>query len=537
MKKTLAMLLSLLMLGSLLTGCGKTGNDPGSSESPAQESETSETVRTDVNTSLWTDVTTLDPQMSASAYDMAIIYQIYDSLFAPTNGDYNDLTYCLCDSYEVDEASMVYTFHIRQGVLFHNGDTLTVDDVVFSLERMRNSPATASRVSFVTEVEKVDEENVRVTCAYPSPRLPALLSTASMTIVNKALIEQYGDSAPETVVGTGAYKLESWKPGEGIVLTAFEEGWRGVPKIETINYNLISDSNASRIAFQTGALDFYYAASWADVEEFRDNEDYNTFQYSMSTTDNLVFNTSRTDSWISNEQFRIACAYAINRADVAQVVTDGLCNVSDSMVASGNIAYDNDWVYPYEYNPEKAKEILEEIGYDGSPVGLLYTSSYTSSAAFGTTVEAYLRAVGINVDMQGQDYANVVSRLTNFDYDICVFEYSVSYPDPLTSFYTLYRSDGYYNVFQYYNDELDAQIISLYGATNDKDLAAGLQAIDQMALNSAFYIPIYVQGGYGFMPKNLINRSAAEPMFGWSYFAFFEWLTDAELEEYRASLA
>ena len=168
-------------------------------------------------------------------------------------------------------------------------------------------------------------------------------------------------------------------------------------------------------------------------------------------------------------------------------------------------------------------QLLEECGYDGAEVGLLYTSSYPTSNTWGTTVEGFLAAVGINVKMEGQEYASVVQRVTDRDYDMCLFEYSVSFPDPLSSFYAMYRSDGYYNVWQYLSEEMDQEIMELYGIANDDERNQRMIDIDRWAKEQCLYIPSYQQGGYTFRPANLVSDSVPEPMFGWVRICYSHW--------------
>ena len=535
MKKALALILSAVMALTLLAGCsGQKDPQPSGSTQPSDsQPPVEEVVRTDMNSRIWSEVTTMDPTFCTYATDLGILYNIYDSFFEPVDGDYNNLKPCLVESYTVNETATYYEFKIRENVKWHNGDILDVDDCIFSVERMRASSVTAARISAITEVAKVDDTTFSITCAYPMPRLPALFSTASMSVVNKDLVEQYGDNAPETIVGTGAYKLESWDTDK-IVLTSFDEGWRGAPEIKTLNYLMIVDGNAARAAFDNGDVDVFYPDNMDVVNEYTDETKYRATPYTTGTTDSLVFNVSHTDSWVSNATFRQAVAYSIDRDVLCEIATDGMYQVVDSIFAPGNGAYDPDWVYPYSYNPDKAKELLAECGYDGAPVTFVYCSAYPIPTAWATTIENYMRQVGINVTMEGTDLAGVIDRFSRRDYDMACMEYCASYPDPLSSVYAMFRSDGYYNSWCYSTEELDAQVMSLYGITDPDEQAKAMQDLDHWAQTEAFYIPCYQVGGYTIYPATLQSSMVPEPMFGWARVGYSFWVTQSELADLLA---
>lgn len=542
MKRTLALILALLMLLSVMAGCGKPAVDdqPGNSQAPAPGTSEAPVVddtpaRTDMNTRIWAEIVSLDPTMNSNATDLGILFNIYDSLFEAVNGDYNQMKGSLVeDDYIVNETATYYEFKVKEGIKWHNGDILTAEDCVFSVNRMRTSPVTAARIASIVDVTLIDEMTFSITCAYSMPRLPALLSTASMSIVNKKLVEQYGDNAVETCVGTGAYKLESWETDK-LVLTAFEDCWRGSPVIKTLNYVLISDTTAGSIAFANGDIDQWYVAEYAELEEFDDYSTYRISPYTTNTTDSLVFNTSRTDSWVSNKDFRLACAYAIDRALVTEIATDNLYKTIDSIFTKGNGAYDPDWVYPFEYNPDQAKQLLDKCGYDGAPVTFVYCSAYPIPTAWATTIEACLRAVGINVNMEGTDLAGAIDRFVRRDFDMACLEYGASYPDPLSSIYALFRSDGYYNAWCYSTPEIDAKVLSMYGIADPAAQAEAMQELDQWAMMEGFYIPFYQVGGYAIYPATLRSNTVPEPMFGWARICYSYWLSPAELAEEMAA--
>jgi len=527
MKRKLILLLALVMVLSLaLTACegskNPTGNptpNPTESKKP-DASQTPGAPRTDLNLRLFAEPTTLDPQYSTSVYDMAVIYQIFDNLFEIGPGGYDDLQYSLCTGYEMNETATEFVFHIREGVHFSNGDLLTADDVAFSIQRMVESPVTSNRVNFITNVEKVDDYTVKCTLSIPCTRLPQLLSTATMTIVNKKLVEQYGTNSPEMLVGTGAYKLESWTPGQGIVLTAFEEGWRGSPAIKTLNYMIIPDQTASRVRFQNGELDIYYAVSAEDFELFYNKEGLTTYGYSLSTVTVMAMNTSRPN--LNNLKIRQAIAHAINSSDVALAVSGGLWKTAISLIPESAQGFTTD-VVTYDYNPEKAKQLLAEAGYNGEPIKLLYTSGIAVTESWATTIEAFLRASGINVTMEGQESATVIQRVTDGDFDLCMFEYGTSLAHPVSSFYALFHSTGYYNVFRYNNPEIDQKIIAAYGSADMEAQRKMLEDINIEISKECLYVPCYSGSGAYFAPSNLNRNANTEPAFGWIKLCYATW--------------
>lgn len=531
MKQKLALFLALAMAVSLaLTGCAANqpanNTDPGSNDlaagsTPAPNDQAgSGPARTVLNWQGFYEPTTLDPTYSPNAYDYDIIYQIYDTLFELDEGGYENLRYSLCESYEMTEDAMEYTFHIRQGVKFHNGDELTAEDVAFTLERLTTSPTTSSRFGMIKSAEAVDTYTVTCQMNTPCARLPQLMTACPTGIVNKKAIETYGNASPEVAIGTGAYQVASWTPGQGIVLEAFEEYWDGAPAIKIVNYTITSDTTAIRVKYEAGELDRIYAQSADDLTKFGEDPNSVAVQYSLSSTTNLCFNTTR--GVLRDARVREAIAYAINTSDLVVLVTGGLWKESISFVPTAAQGYSED-VPVRQYDPEKSKALLAEAGYNGEPISLMYYSNSAVSTGVATVIQAYLNAVGISVTMDGMETASVTQHIADKDFDMTLLELTFGLPYSVVTYNSLWHSEGYYNVFCWENAEVDQLIEDAYNTADAAAQNKMLERINYLALEDCLYVPLYAGGGVYFHPASLHLNTVNEPATANIKIRYFTW--------------
>lgn len=267
----------------------------------------------------------------------------------------------LAERWEYDEATYTYTFHIRDGVTWHDGEAFTADDVKFTIEAImnpENGSENAPNYEDVEEISVLDEKTIAFRLAAPNV---AFLDYMTMAVLPRHLLE--GEDLQESgffrsPVGTGPYMLESWDAGQSIVLVKNEAYYLGSPKIERIIFKIVGDDNAQALQLKSGELDMALldpknARNFAGLEGFT--------CYDMMTSDyrGILFNFGNA-YWAENRDLIPAVCYAIDRQAIIDAVLLG-----QGMVAYGPLQrniYHNGDVERYDYDPAKARKILEDAG-------------------------------------------------------------------------------------------------------------------------------------------------------------------------------
>ncbi len=386
MKKTLALFLAVLMLLSLVA-CGGGGNTP----EPEPEK------RTDVNLVMATVLGSNDVQQNSQINGQLLMWNVYEPLFYVT--DAGTLEPRLAESYEVADDNVTYTVHLRKGVKFHNGEEFKADDVVYSFERARNYPTYAAAYSTVASCTKIDDYTVQFVSTDVMARFIA--TTSDIKIVNKTDGEKFGEDAgldlEHTMAGTGPYYFTEFKPETSIQLTAFEDYYGGAPAIKTVNYKVMTDASTILAALEAHEVDFA-SISTANVPVVEGDEGLK-----------VVLNPSTHDSyikfdWMENEvladkRVRQAICYALDKEKIMYGCYDGYGDIAENFAREGLVfGATNDGVNTYPHDPEKAKELLKEAGYEnGVDIGTLWAVSTLYFAQGAQIMEQQLAEVGIKV--------------------------------------------------------------------------------------------------------------------------------------------
>jgi peptide/nickel transport system substrate-binding protein len=346
-------------------------------------------------------VTTWDPSASFSteALYMANLYEPLmwinpDGTFEPA----------LAESWDISDDGLVWTFHLREGVTFHDGEALTAEVVKASIERTISLGTGASWIWWMVDtIEAVDETTVEMTLttAYPLDRVAA--STYAAWIMSPA-VAAYEDSEwfeAGNEAGSGPWMLESYTPDEEIVLTRFEDYWGGWDddQFDKVVISIVPEQIVQTQMLEGGEVDLALALPAETQEDFAANADF--VVYEDATLLNYVGLINTQKEPLDDPLVRQAIAYAIPYDDIVAVGAGGLGQQARGPVPHGLWPY-SDEVFQYTYDPAKAADLLEQAGYPGGGFSLVLThaAENISEERFAPIIKDALAEVGIEVEIR-----------------------------------------------------------------------------------------------------------------------------------------
>lgn len=374
----------------------------------------------------------------------------------------------LAESWEVSEDGLTYTFHLHDNVKWHDGEPFTSADVVFSADVFlrETHPRLRTSLEHVEAITAPDDTTVVFKLKQPFGPFLGIFEAGTMPMIPKHIYEgtDYNNNpANNTPIGTGPFKFKEWVKGSHILLTKNEDYYeQGKPYLDEIYWHVIPDAASRAVAYETGVVDILPGGSVENFDVQRIAEMDNT----CMTEKGWEYFGPLSWLWLNNREgpmadkrFRQAVMYAMDRNFARDALWNGLGKVSTGPVSSSTRFYSDD-VTQYEYDPDKAKALLEEMGYDGETVRLLPLPYGETWQRWAEAVKQNLGEVGINVELVSTDVAGWNQKLAEWDYDMA-FTYLYQYGDPALGVARNYISSNiakgsqWNNVEGYENAEVD----------------------------------------------------------------------------------
>lgn len=437
MKRLLALLLALAMVFSL-AACSGGATEPAQTDEPATDDYVAD--NSIMNIALAKNVDILDG-IECNSATFLMIFEVFDTLVKLTAD--GGLEPCLATSWEqVDD----YTWHftLREGVQFSDGREFNAESAAYTLNWVATKdPAFKYKAKFASawpiSATADDTYELTVKTSAPCFETAALLSRIAMWPVGA--VEDY-ENFVKSPVGTGPYVITNYSLGENIQLEANPNYWGEAPKIQKLNYDIITDSNARTLALQSGKYDFVVGLSYDDANAMQagtmDTKGLELLQVASTGMQYLFFNGRSENPFIQNNDFRIAMTYAIDHEGILSQLLYGYCEGAHGVTTTTK-ALNN--VYVSEGYPTrdiaKAQQMAADCGYNGEEIKLYYISGqFTNDLEITELIVSQLQEAGFNVKMQEIESASWSSIRPTSEYDIALNSCSGSFTGQPTDYVT-----------------------------------------------------------------------------------------------------
>ncbi|MGL5567968.1 MAG: ABC transporter substrate-binding protein [Cetobacterium sp.] len=349
----------------------------------------------------------LDPQGTNDKRSLEVIVQVYDTL---VEVDKNmELKDGLAENWEYITPTKI-RFKLKDGIKFHNEEPLKVEDVIFSLNRVKNSKIVGAIGESIESVEKVDDKTFDINTKYPTKTLLKFLADPGASIVSEKAVNESGNSFGQNPVGTGPFILEEWVTGDKIVLKSNKEHTFKKPNIDKLVFRSISEATNRVIGLETGEVDIAYAVSPIDAEQVLKNSKLELMTIDPLAIEFIGFNMK--DSKLKDENLRKAIIYALNSDEILGTVLGTYAESINSPLAKNMFGYTENRA-KYSQDIDKAKEYLDKVE-NKEDLNLSITiHSNSDSMQISQIIQAQLKDIGINLTINPLEWGTFISETSN----------------------------------------------------------------------------------------------------------------------------
>jgi len=371
-----------------LTGCGSDGTEQsgdGGKSKRAQANEIAVGIAQDLDDSL-------DHHKAVAAGTKEVMFNVFEGLMKPTPT--GELIPAVADHYTFSEDKLTYTFTLRKGVKFHNGDTVTAEDVKYSIQRVAAPAETGvvpvEALSIIAGIDTPDEETVVITLSEPSNEF---LSYMTVAIEPADYTQQ--DTAP---VGTGPFRFVSRAAQESVVLERFDEYWGTPAHLNRVTYKIIENAEGLLMGLQSGALDIVSHLSTTQVAQL--GSGFTIEEGAMNLVQALYLNNA--EKPFDDVRVRQALCYAIDRQEILDIAFDGYGSIiNSSMYPAFGKYFVEEMNDHYTVDIAKAKALLAEAGYpDGFSMTITVPSNYKPHIDTAEVIVEQLKDIDVTAEIK-----------------------------------------------------------------------------------------------------------------------------------------
>ncbi|MGB9299499.1 MAG: ABC transporter substrate-binding protein [Anaerolineae bacterium] len=487
LRRFLLAITAVVLLALVVGGCAQPATPPSGTEGPeptAPSEATQPPAATEpagepmvITSIMWQQFIDLDPAYAVNSEQIALNLVYENLVYMNTPGSAELLGPGLATSWEPNDDATEWTFHLREGVTFQDGEPFNADAVEATLDHYRAAEGAGCSWIWgaVEEVEVVDEYTVEVKCSYPAALDVIATSTFCGGMISPAVTDQpkeWFDAA--NGFGTGPYMYESYDKGQRLILTRFDNYWKGWQdnQFDKVVFEIVEDIVQRLQMIEAGEADILREMPPDKVTQLQANPNLKTYIDPSYMHMQFLLNTQKAP--LNDPLVREALAYSVPYDEVVER-GEGIFTQSRGAVPAAMWGHCDD-CFQYTYDPEKAGELLDQAGWvdtdgdgirdkDGQPLHLLLT--YTSGAtahAWPTELWVFPAAeVGIELETQGMTYSAMWEygrQDPQTAQDITIQQWWPTYVTPYDALFNMYhcQDEILYNQSYYCNPEYDAMI-------------------------------------------------------------------------------
>ena len=452
-KRLLSFALCAAMALTAMTGCGaKTEDTAASSKGAETGSEAAKAGEEETEAAREADgeekglvipsascVANLNPLLESYKEGVIMLNPLYDPLYVI---DVNETRYYLAESYEVSEDGTSVTLKLKDGLKWHDGEPITADDVIFTMDVNADTNNGAGNTNVVilndqpVKYEKVDDLTVKITLPMASASYPALLG--ELTLIpehvyggNTSIV---GAEANMSGIGSGPYKLREFKQDQYLILEKNEDYYMGAPDIDTVTFRIISDISAQEVALMNGEINLMELSSAPAVAKYSEDPNYTVVMYPEGRVNYLAVN--KFCETVQDPKVVEAVFAALDAQEIIDgAYGEGMAVPANTVLSNMTTFYDES-VEGYSQDIEKAKQLAAETGIEGSTMTLYFNSERAYMKESAQVIQQQLKNVGINLEVIPLESTGFFEKVfgTDGDYEFYLNGYAaVGDPDTVVA--------------------------------------------------------------------------------------------------------
>lgn len=427
--KTIIALMFVVILTISTAGCGSKGKNEGADKKVLRFGTVDAKAAIDMQKCTYSQV-------------LNIADQVVETLIT-TDNDLKLQPVLLKEMPKVSQDGLVYSFELKSGVKFHNGEVLKSSDVKYSFQRMLTEGVMSNLIDMIKGADKViskeaadlegfkiiDDTKFEITLQYRFMPFLSTIATPYCAIYPEKACKEAGDSwGTKTLIGTGPYKFKEYVQGDHVTVVKNPDYHGNAPKLDEVQFKFIADANTMVMEYQKGNIDLMQLDPTLYTTYAKDSE-IRSEMHQFTPLGLTYISPNHTNDKLKNVKVREALSYAIDREKICKELLHGTAAPATTFIPPGLDGYNKD-AKPYEYNPEKAKQLLSEAGYkNGLDLEAVIIAKNATMDKVFTAIQAQVKQAGINLKLTQVDKAAFIDMRKSHKIPLYMSTWYIDYVD------------------------------------------------------------------------------------------------------------